>query len=337
MTDVTERTGSRTTLDLRVGDLVEVLSIDEILATLDDRGELESLPFMPEMTVFCGRRMTVHKVAHKVCNPMTRTGMRSMTRAVHLTEARCDGSAHGGCQTACSLYWKEAWLKRVAPDDALSKPTPGVGMGGRRSLPLLDINARKAVGEDGEPRYSCQATEILRAAPTPLPMRDMSQFVTDYRTGNAGILVIGRSMLVGYFNRLQALSARVLPQRFRLRKGLPWPFVEGRVRGQTPTGTLNLQPGELVRVKSKEEILATLNDQLLNRGMGFEGEMSRFCGRTAIVQSRVERCLDERTGRMLTMKSPCIVLEKVVCEGAYHAVCPREYVPFWREVWLERV
>ncbi len=26
--------------------------------------------------------------------------------------SRCDGTAHGGCQTACLLYWKEAWLKR---------------------------------------------------------------------------------------------------------------------------------------------------------------------------------------------------------------------------------
>jgi hypothetical protein len=90
-------------------------------------------------------------------------------------------------------------------------------------------------------------------------------------------------------------------------------------------------------VKSKEEIEATLNDELLNRGMGFEGEMSRFCGRTAVVQSRVERCIDERTGQMLRMKSPCIILEKIVCEGAYHVACPREYAPFWREVWLERV
>ena len=37
------------TLNLRVGELVEVRSEDEILATLDVDGELEGLPFMPEM------------------------------------------------------------------------------------------------------------------------------------------------------------------------------------------------------------------------------------------------------------------------------------------------
>src|SRR5438876_843661 len=36
-------------LVLRVGDVVEVRSQAEILATLDENGELESLPFMPEL------------------------------------------------------------------------------------------------------------------------------------------------------------------------------------------------------------------------------------------------------------------------------------------------
>jgi hypothetical protein len=337
MTDVEQRIETPTGRAFRVGDVVEVLSVEEILATLDDRGELESLPFMPEMMAFCGRRMVVHKIAHKVCNPMMRTGMRSMSRAVHLAGARCDGSAHDGCQTACSLYWKEAWLKRAPDDDVTAMDPSRSGQQGRRALPILEINTRKPTSDDGDLRYSCQATELLRAAPTPLPLRDLSQFVTDYRTGNAGLYAIARSVLVGFFNRAQSLSRKIFPQRLLLRSGLPWPFVEGRVRGRTPTGVLNLKSGELVRIKSKEEIQATLNENLLNRGLGFEGEMSRYCGQTAVVQSRVERCIDERTGRMLTMKSPCIVLENVVCEGAYHAVCPREYVPFWREIWLERV
>ena len=203
MTDVDERTENPTKLDLRAGDLVEVLSVEEILATLDDHGELDNLPFMPEMVAFCGRRMTVHKVAHKVCNPMMRTGMRSMSRAVHLTGARCDGSAHGGCQTACSLYWKEAWLRRIPRDDPPFGPSsaraPGTG-GPCRSW----RQHAEGAGETADPRYSCQATEILRAAPTPLPLRDMTQFLTDYRTGNAGLFFIARSILVGYFNRVQS-------------------------------------------------------------------------------------------------------------------------------------
>ncbi|MFD2356344.1 hypothetical protein ACFSTC_54365 [Nonomuraea ferruginea] len=40
---------------------------------------------------------------------------------------------------------------------------------------------------------------------------------------------------------------------------------------------------------------------------------------------------------MLHMKNPCIILDDLVCEGVYNANCPREFVPFWREIWLERV
>lgn len=314
-------------MELRVGDLVEVRSQEEILATLDGRGELENLPFMPEMLRYCGQRLTVHKVAHKLCDTISRSGMRRMERAVHLTGARCDGAAHGGCQTACSLYWKEAWLRKVEPGEPPRAAAPSP-----RLLPLLQVNTRK-----GPDAYSCQATELLRAAPTCLPFRDLGQYVTDVRSGNAGVLAVARTFLVGLFNRLQEVSKKALPRRLWFRRGLRWGFVEGRAGRTTPTGKLDLQPGELVRIKSKEEIEDTLNADLLNRGLGFEEEMARYCGRTARVRARVERCLDEKTGRMLHMKSPCIILDDLVCEGVYNASCPREFVPFWREIWLERV
>src|SRR5215210_7288694 len=125
-------------LGLKVGDLVEVRSAEEILATLDERGELENLPFMPEMLAFCGRQLSVHKVAHKLCDTISGSGMRRMTNAVHLTDSRCDGSAHGGCQTACSIYWKEQWLRRVHH----SSPSAASALsGGRPTLPILEITA----------------------------------------------------------------------------------------------------------------------------------------------------------------------------------------------------
>jgi hypothetical protein len=55
------------------------------------------------------------------------------------------------------------------------------------------------------------------------------------------------------------------------------------------------------------------------------------------VLRRVERVIDERTGRLLRLKRPGIVLEDVTCRGAYHRSCPRADYPFWREIWLERV
>ena len=51
------------------------------------------------------------------------------------------------------------------------------------------------------------------------------------------------------------------------------------------------------------------------------------------------RILDERSGEMLEMKHPCIVLEGVQCEARYSVhrlFCPRAITAYWREAWLER-
>jgi hypothetical protein len=323
-----------TALELRVGDVVEVRSQAEILATLDDNGELDSLPFMPEMLAYCGRRLTVSKVAHKVCDNLARSGMRRMDNAVHLSAVRCDGSAHGGCQAACLIYWKHAWLRKVDPAEA--QPVVPDAPAAPRLLPLLTIASERPPAEDGETRYRCQATEMLRATPQPLPIRDLGQYVQDVRSGNVGVLWSLRAFWTGMYNRLQDVSAKRLPPRLRFRGGRHW----GGLRGtavKTPTGHTGLQPGDIVRIRSKGEIEATLNADLLNRGMGFDAEMGRFCGQTARVARRIEHIIDERTGRMLHMRSPCLVLEGIFCEGAFSASCPRAITPYWREIWLEKV
>ncbi|WHT18782.1 hypothetical protein N8J89_37710 [Crossiella sp. CA-258035] len=321
-------------MSLKVGDVVEVLGAQEILSTLDERGELDELPFMPEMLRYCGQRMTVHKVAHKLCDSITHTGLRRMARAVHLTGARCDGSAHGGCQTACSLYWKEDWLRKIEPGQLAPRHTPAEG---KPNLPLLVSATTRGADPDGQARYACQATEILRAAPICMPVLSLSQYVTDVRTGNVGPLLALRGFLVGVFNRVQVESRKRLPRWLLFRGGRDWGFLNPGRPGKTPTATLNLQPGELVRIRPRSDIEATLDDNLRNRGMSFDEEMAHFCGRTARVLARVDRCIDERTGRMLHLANPCIVLEGVVCLGRFNVNCPREFVPFWREIWLERV
>jgi hypothetical protein len=224
---------------------------------------------------------------------------------------------------------------RVDPHE----PAPSTPDAGHRELlPLLLENTQREPFEDGAPRYSCQATEMLRAAPERLPLKDLAQYRDDLKSGNAGVLGVARAILVTVFNRYQDASRRLLPRALLFRGGLHWRFLEGGVvAGRTPTQHLDLQPGELVRIKSREEILATLDSNLLNRGMGFDAEMSRFCGRTARVKARAHQCVDEKTGRMLTMQNPCIILEDIVCEGAYKANCPREFVCWWREIWLERL
>jgi len=151
---------------------------------------------------------------------------------------------------------------------------------------LLVANAQRPANHDGgdAPTYKCQVTQLLQAAPDTLPWRDVSQYVDDVRSGNASMHFAARAFLVGGFNRVQHVSHR-LPRQLRFRKGKDWGFIEGRP-GTTPTGETGLQAGDWVRIKSKEEIMKTLNEQQLNRGLGFEAEMARFCGRTVRVARR---------------------------------------------------
>ena len=88
-------------LSLRPGEEVEVRSEQEILETLDENGALDSMPFMPEMLAFCGKRFVVEKRADKTCDTVMRTGGRRLRDSVHLKGIRCDGSFHGGCAASC--------------------------------------------------------------------------------------------------------------------------------------------------------------------------------------------------------------------------------------------
>ena len=68
--------------------------------------------------------------------------------------------------------------------------------------------------------------------------------------------------------------------------------------------------------------------------------MTPYCEKVYKVRDRVSRLVDEKTGKMLHMKLPCITLEGVVCQAEYshcRPTRPRNIPSFWREIWLERV
>jgi len=332
---VADRLQEGRVLDLRVGEVVQVRTEDQILATLDGNGELESLPFMPEMLQFCGRRFKVDKLALKSCDTINWNGMYRMRNAVHLEGLRCDGQAHGGCQAGCLLYWKEAWLERVSADEPRRWTAAATECSHSTLLEATTKGQADSSGE-GEETFSCQATELLRAAPTYVPSWDLRQYLADVRSGNAGALAAARTVLVGAVNEFQDASRQFLPKILRVRGGKRFPVIEGKLE-TTPRESLDLQPGERVQVKTKEAIIATLDTDNKNRGMTFDPEMLKYCGRRARVLRRVERIIDERTGRMVRLKNPCIVLDGVVCTADYHRLCPRGIYPYWREIWLERV
>ena len=320
-------------LDLGPGEVVRVRSAEEIFATLDERGALDGVPFMPEMVKYCGRTLPVSKRADKTCDSNFR--LRRMENTVHLANLRCDGSGHDGCRAACFMYWKEAWLERTgpaaqaAPRDLLASEQAFV------SDTLVPATTRDDAPGEGGKRYRCQATEIT-AASTPLPGWRPDQYVRDVR--NWGLLKVLRGLVFDIFNTFQAVNRRFFPRFLVFRGGLFYPFLKGEANGAPPeAATLDLQPGERVRIKSRAEIVKTLNDANRYRGLSFDVEQLPYCGRTARVQARVNRLIDERTGEMITIKTDCIILEDVVCKADFHRFCTRSTYPYWREAWLERI
>ena len=326
-------------LDLKIGELVEIRPPSEILATLDERGRLDALPFMPEMLQFAGKQFRVSKRAFKTCDQVKNSGMYRMERTVHLEGLRCDGSAHGGCQAGCLIFWKEGWLKRAGADGQEPAPAAAVAPPATivATLETLQRETRPPGAGPDEEIFSCQNTAIPEAAPTHIPGWDVRQYIEDVTSGNAPVRQVVRGLAIHLFNKLQWANRKFLPRLLLINGGRSYPQVEGRVQGRTPKETLDLQPGELVEVKSREEIFQTLDQSGHNRGLRFDIEMLRYCGKQARVQRRVNRLIDEKTGKMVHIKGDCIVLDGFICAADFHQSCPRGIEEYWREIWLKRV
>jgi len=334
---------------LRAGEWVQVRTKQEILATLDAQGRLDGLPFMPEMFAFCGKRLRVDKRAHKVCDPSREIHSRRMESAVHLEGVRCDGAEHGGCQARCLIFWKEAWLCRVS-DPSWFHPTPASGrrVDGQCTEGAVQAATSRTDPDCGEAVYNCQSTSLPEATERWRTF-DVRQYIEDYTSGNVSLRELLSVFCFWVYSR--AVSARIglaTPLRWfynsvqNLRNGTPYPLVRGRIPngGETPVGRLNVQPGELVKIRSQQEIHASIDQRGRNRGLVFDVEMAPYCGGTYRVLDRVTSIIDERTGRLLKLKSDCIMLEGVVCRSRYshcRRFCSRRIYSFWREIWLERV
>lgn len=295
------------------GDTVQVRPWPEILATLDGNGSLEGLPFMPEMLRFCGTHFTVSKRLERACEE-ARGQMRRIRNTVFLGGLRCDGSAHGGCQKGCLLFWKEAWLKR-RPAGATPEAAPAAAAAAEYPFPCSL--------PDGQ--YVCQSTELIRATSFLSPF-DVRCYVRDLRARNSSVWRMARMLAYAVWLRLRWL----LTGRSHL-------VLEGR-QDKTPVGRLNLMPGDWVRVKPQAEIVDTLDVHGKNRGLAFTVEMLPFCGGRHRVLRRLERMIYEPTRKLINLENT-VLLEGVTCDGCHsiRAGCPRENYLLWREIWLKRV
>ena len=123
----------------------------------------------------------------------------------------------------------------------------------------------------------------------------------------------------------------------------PWSWLKERLLSSGGTSglsageeTLDLWPGELVEVKSVDEVLATLDSHRRHKGLLWMTGMRKYCGTRCRVYRKVEKIMLESNGQLRNMKNT-VLLEGVMCDGVAFGGCDRSCFHFWREVWLRRV
>ena len=301
---------------LHPGDLVELRSPDEIAETLDAEGALDHLPFMPEMLEFYGQRFRVAQRALTACyyGPDSSRGFHA-DDVVTLDGVRCSGVAHDGCQKACTVFWREAWLQRADRSSA----TPQADL---QKIEALRSRLKVSIRPE---TYYCQASEILKATGALSRQGRMTRYVRGLRAGNFNVLEMANSIATYLF--------------LRCRRKLFGPFPRGKGK-PTPVETLDLQPGEWVEVKSFKSIIDTLDELGRNRGLHFSADMRRWCGRKLRVKGRLDKMIADGTGQMKSFHNT-VCLEGSTCGCSYMgglgmAGCSRCELTYWREIWLRR-
>jgi hypothetical protein len=250
----------------------------------------------------------------KICTSGTVSTIRCFRTddVVLLDGLRCSGADHDGCQKACMIFWREAWLHRIdqaqAPEELES-----------RSTEELRVHLKTSTSPK---TYFCQASELFKAASQLSRWERFGKCITEIRAGNC--------------NSLQMAQSIAIWLAWRIRRILLGAYARGNNKS-TPVKSLNLQPGELVKIKPMQSIIPTLNATAHNRGLWFSPDMRLLCGRERRVERRIDKLIVDGTGEMRQLRNT-VYLEGSMC-GCTHVAfggCSRREFVYWREIWLSR-
>ena len=232
-----------------------------ITHTLDENGSLDGLPFMPEMAEMCGQRFRVMRQAEKTCFEVSHgayTTREFLNNDVFLLKGlRCSGTTHDGCQRLCAIFWKRAWLKKVEEGHASPAFSPC-------EMALL---TKKLKTKSSATRYFCQSTAARESYPTGTHQaQEHHRKIPSRHT----IRRCGRLGNDPAFDR--AFRQKNEESVFR-QTSIAWNLAKDPRRNPA------LQPGEIVEIKTIEEMQATLDGDGRNRGLICDLELRKFCGR----------------------------------------------------------
>ena len=95
--------------------------------------------------------------------------------------------------------------------------------------------------------------------------------------------------------------------------------------------------GQLVQVRSADEILSMVDDNGTLDGLPFMPEMLNWCGKLFRVQRRVDKtCVDGDPIRRFPAND-VVVLDGPRCDGSSHDGCKHGCRIYWKQAWLRPV
>lgn len=148
-------------------------------------------------------------------------------------------------------------------------------------------------------------------------------------------IILCRIFIIGYLKKLCKIFLRFacpkILSNIYLRKE--------RSKGSKNFNSLCLNQGDIVRIRSKEEIIQTLGGNNKLNGCLFMNEMQRYCGGKYKVLKRIEYFFNEAKSRMVRTRN-LVLLQGLHCSGKipyFKHRCDRYCLFFWNEAWLEKI
>ena len=282
--------------------VVYVKEFDEIVKSLDQNDSLNGVQFMPEMIKYCGTKQELLAPVKRVKSDKRRfIDKLGYLEDVYLLENTwCDGEHHNNCSRKCRILWHEEWFTEEEPQS------------------MENTNETDLMLNNHDPLL-CQSTTIDKA---------MTHISSSFFKNIFEWFYIQNTSL-------KDIVLDVLDSLYYIYFSLTHEKVGILIR--TPTNDIGLKVGDKVRVKSFDEIKATLDTKGRNRGLGFQTEMIKFCGKGVFTVSDVmNNAISEYTDEIKKVKSS-VLLKETFCDGRFHRRCGRKCPHIWREIWLKKV
>jgi hypothetical protein len=117
---------------------------------------------------------------------------------------------------------------------------------------------------------------------------------------------------------------------------LPLPKEKTSMKKQSERSRLNLRAGDIVKIRSFDEISSTLGDDGTMEGLPFQPEMQKYCGGSFRVLRPVKKLIIENANTGLRGIRNTVLLDGINCDGQRHHDCSRYCFFLWREAWLKK-